>query len=234
MCLKLSYVLSMHSFHEQSNVLCIFTPVKCTHPMAKLERKDLIIEGKHSERCWYIHLKAYGRMEPFHLGGGGGGTHISCSSCPNHESMPESPPALTISMSWGRGGGGGGVWQIHHILPEYCRNIAHTFFAGGGGGGGIVHFVVVVAARHQIVCSSIPYGDSYGVHTNAFRAFVMPIVHIWLAMGIRSPYLARIPLSVRGPPRGLPAEAGGGCEIFVRIHGLPRPLRFEEFHRKTA
>ena len=38
-------------------------------------------------------------------------------------------------------------------------------------------------------------------------------------MGLRSPYPARIPLSVR-PPRGLPAEAGGGCEIFVRIHGL--------------
>ena len=45
------------------------------------------------------------------------------------------------------------------------------------------------------------------------------LVHIWLAIGLRSPYPARIPLSVR-PPRGLPAEAGGGCEIFVRIHGL--------------
>ena len=45
------------------------------------------------------------------------------------------------------------------------------------------------------------------------------LVHIWPAMDLRSPYPARIPLSVR-PPRGLPAEAGGGCEIFVRIHGL--------------
>ena len=45
------------------------------------------------------------------------------------------------------------------------------------------------------------------------------LVHIWLAMGLRSPYPARIPFSVR-PPRGLPAKAGGGCEIFVRIHGL--------------
>ena len=48
-----------------------------------------------------------------------------------------------------------------------------------------------------------------------FKAYI----HIWLAMGLRSPYPARIPLSVR-PPRSLPAEAGGGCEIFVWIHGL--------------
>ena len=41
------------------------------------------------------------------------------------------------------------------------------------------------------------------------------LVHIWPAMGLRSPY----PLSVR-PPRGLRAEAGCGCEIFVWIHGL--------------
>ena len=38
--------------------------------------------------------------------------------------------------------------------------------------------------------------------------------------GLRWVYGARIPLSV-WPPRGLPAEAGGGCEIFVWIHGLP-------------
>ena len=47
------------------------------------------------------------------------------------------------------------------------------------------------------------------------------LVHIWLAMGLRNPYPARIPLTVR-PPGGLPAEAGGGCEIFVRI----QPLQF--------
>ena len=34
-------------------------------------------------------------------------------------------------------------------------------------------------------------------------------------MGLRSPYPARIPLSMR-PPRGLRAEAGGSCEIFVQ------------------
>ena len=50
------------------------------------------------------------------------------------------------------------------------------------------------------------------------------LVHIWLAMGLRSPYLARIPLSVR-PPRGLPAEAGGGCEIRMDSRA-PWPLRF--------
>ena len=44
---------------------------------------------------------------------------------------------------------------------------------------------------------------------------IMPSSHL----GLRLVYGARIPLSMR-PPRGLPAEAGGGCEIFVRIHGL--------------
>ena len=45
-------------------------------------------------------------------------------------------------------------------------------------------------------------------------------------MGLRSPYPARIPLSVQ-PPRGLPADAAGGCEIFVRMNSrAPRPLRF--------
>ena len=36
-------------------------------------------------------------------------------------------------------------------------------------------------------------------------------------MGLQSPYPARIPLSVR-PPRNLHVEAGGDCEIFVRIY----------------
>ena len=39
-----------------------------------------------------------------------------------------------------------------------------------------------------------------------FAVYGLCLVHIWLAMGIRSPYPARIPLSVR-PPRGLPVEA---------------------------
>ena len=62
------------------------------------------------------------------------------------------------------------------------------------------------------------YGESG--HLSIFTLLkALCLVHIWLAVGLRRPYPARIPLSVR-PPRGLPAEAGGGCDIFVRIHGL--------------
>ena len=54
------------------------------------------------------------RMVPvnvFFWGGGGWGRgHTNfCSFCPNYESMPESLPALNISLSGGGGGGGGGA-----------------------------------------------------------------------------------------------------------------------------
>ena len=54
---------------------------------------------------------------------------------------------------------------------------------------------------------------------------LMPSSHL-ACDGSTEPVSCPFSLSVR-PPRGLRTEAGGGCEIFVWIHGLdPRPLRF--------
>ena len=47
----------------------------------------------------------------------------------------------------------------------------------------------------------------------------------WISFGLRLVYGARI-LPVSPFPCGLCAEAGGGREILVRIHGLRCPLRF--------
>ena len=63
-----------------------------------------------------------------------------------------------------------------------------------------------------------PHVTNYTEGTSQIKCYLCP-VHIWLAIGLRSLYPAHIPFSVR-PPRGLHAEAGGGCEIFVRINGL--------------
>ena len=77
---------------------------------------------------------------------------------------------------------------------------------------------------YQIVCSCQPV-ERVGLFQVQGRCSDLNqfgkscLVHIWLAMGLRSPYPARILLSVR-PPGGVRAEVGGGCEIFVRIHGL--------------
>ena len=83
-------------------------------------------------------------------------------------------------------------------------------------------FILVLVGRcpsGQVVLYLYPVGtclntcqadSNIKLFKNVF-SFVMPGSH--LVHG------ARIPLSVR-PPRGLPAEAGGGCEICVRIRGL--------------
>ena len=74
-------------------------------------------------------------------------------------------------------------------------------------------------ARSYWLRECFPHDWTMMSKSNGLWAIIMPSSHLAIAMGLRSPYPARIPLSVR-PPRGLPAEAGGGCEIFVRIHRL--------------
>ena len=61
-------------------------------------------------------------------GGGGRGAHTFWQTYPNHESMPESPPALKILLSggvfvcvWGGGGGGEGVMHSFCVcVPQKC------------------------------------------------------------------------------------------------------------------
>ena len=58
--------------------------------------------------------------------------------------------------------------------------------------------------------SLLPYG---------LQPTSLPLINAWITFGLRLVYGARI-LPVSPFPCGLCAEAGGGREIFVRIHGL--------------
>ena len=63
--------------------------------------------------------------------GGGGCIHIFGPLCPNHESMPEFPPALKISLSGGRGGG-----ELVHLfcLPARPKSVLELLYSRIGLG----------------------------------------------------------------------------------------------------
>ena len=76
-------------------------------------------------------------MGPVHLGGGG--THF-CPFCPNHESIPESPPTLKILLS-----GGGGIRGVSFLLflcPRAQNYILLSHYWGIGVHGDILGIVL--------------------------------------------------------------------------------------------